>query len=95
MPNNNQGSSNRGFAAMDEEKQRDIASKGGQAAQASGHAHQLTDEERRRGGQNSGGNFANRPTEEVQAIGRKGGEARGKSDGGRGREEDSNTEENR
>lgn len=79
---------------MDEEKQREIASKGGQAAQSSGHAHRLTDEERRRGGQNSGGNFANRPTEEVQAIGRKGGQARGNEDG-RGKDESSNTEENR
>ena len=47
MPNNNnqnQGGG-RGFASMDDEKQRDIASKGGQAAQTSGHAHRLTDEE--------------------------------------------------
>ena len=76
---------------MDDEKQRDIASKGGQAAQSSGHAHRLTDEERKRGGQNSGGNFANRPTEEVQAIGRKGGQARGSEDS-RGRGEDSEAE---
>lgn len=31
---------------MDPEKQRDIASKGGHAAQESGHAHELTEEER-------------------------------------------------
>lgn len=79
---------------MDDEKQRDIASKGGQAAQTSGHAHRLTDEERKRGGQNSGGNFANRPVEEVQAIGRKGGQARGNEDG-MGRESDSKSENNR
>lgn len=41
--NNNQGSSNRGFAAMDEEKQREIASKGGQS----------------QGKENNPGNFAN------------------------------------
>ncbi len=32
MADNNQGKSNRGFASMDEEKQREIASKGGQAS---------------------------------------------------------------
>lgn len=88
MENNNQNNqgntSNRGFASMDPEKQREIASKGGQEAQKSGHAHKLTAEERSRGGQNSGGNFANRPTEEVQDIARRGGEARG---GNREREE--------
>jgi uncharacterized protein len=51
------GSSNRGFASMDEEKQRDIASKGGTASHKSGNAHEFDSEEARdaghKGGQNS------------------------------------------
>ena len=43
-----------GFAAMDEDKQREIASKGGHAAQESGHAHKLTSEERSEGGHKGG-----------------------------------------
>lgn len=57
---NNDNTSNRGFAAMDEEKQREIASKGGKAAHESGNAHEFTSEEAReagrKGGQASGGN---------------------------------------
>ena len=53
------GSSNRGFASMDEERQRQIASKGGKAAHESGNAHEFTSEEAReagrKGGQASGG----------------------------------------
>ncbi|MDP9230857.1 MAG: general stress protein [Bacteroidota bacterium] len=45
---------------MDEERKREIASKGGKAAHASGHAHEFTSEEAReagrKGGQASGGN---------------------------------------
>lgn len=50
----------RGFAAMDEDKQRRIASQGGKAAHASGNAHQFSTEEAReagrKGGQNRGRN---------------------------------------
>jgi general stress protein YciG len=50
--------SNRGFAAMDPEKQRQIARQGGRAAHEQGVAHQWTSEEAReagrKGGQNSG-----------------------------------------
>jgi len=53
------GTSNRGFASMDPDKQREIASKGGKAAHESGHAHEFTSEEAReagrKGGQASGG----------------------------------------
>lgn len=49
-----------------------LGQKGGEAAQRSGHAHQLTDEERSRGGSMSGGNFANDP-ERASEAGRKGG----------------------
>ena len=47
--------SNRGFAAMDEQKQRDIASKGGQSVPAEKHSfsrnHELAAEAGRKGGQ--------------------------------------------
>jgi general stress protein YciG len=42
--------SNRGFASMDPQKQREIASEGGKAAHASGNAHEFTSEEARRAG---------------------------------------------
>jgi general stress protein YciG len=40
----------RGFAAMDPQRQREIASLGGQAAHQSGHAHEFTSEEARAAG---------------------------------------------
>jgi general stress protein YciG len=40
-----------GFASMSRDKVEKIASKGGQAAQASGRAHKLTDSDRERGGE--------------------------------------------
>ena len=46
--------SGRGFARMDPQKQREIASKGGQAAHASGNAHQFTSEEARAAGRKGG-----------------------------------------
>ena len=48
MPKGNTG--NRGFASMNEEKQRQIASKGGKAAHQKGTAHEFTSEEARRAG---------------------------------------------
>ena len=42
--------SRRGFAAMDPQRQREIASLGGRAAHKSGHAHQFTKEEARAAG---------------------------------------------
>lgn len=56
MPNqgNQGGSSNRGFASMDEEKQREIASKGGKAAHEKGTAHEFTSEEAREAGRKGG-----------------------------------------
>jgi hypothetical protein len=56
----NKGSSGRGFAGMDEDKQREIASEGGRAAHEKGTAHEFTPEEAReagrKGGEASGGN---------------------------------------
>ena len=65
MPNNskggnksddrgNQGSSKRGFASMDEEKQREIASKGGKASHEKGTGHEFTPEEAREAGKKGG-----------------------------------------
>ncbi|PIR82844.1 general stress protein [Candidatus Kaiserbacteria bacterium CG10_big_fil_rev_8_21_14_0_10_59_10] len=49
-----QGTSNRGFASMDEEKQREIASKGGKAAHEKGTAHEFNSEEAREAGRKGG-----------------------------------------
>ncbi len=46
--------SNRGFASMDDEKQREIASKGGKAAHEKGTAHEFTPEEAREAGRKGG-----------------------------------------
>lgn len=72
----NQGGSNRGFAAMDEEKQREIASMGGRAAHESGHAHEFTSEEAREAGR-KGGESVSQDREHMADIGRKGGESSG------------------
>ena len=48
------GSSRRGFAAMDPERQRQIASEGGKAAHASGKAHQFNTAEAREAGRKGG-----------------------------------------
>jgi len=69
----------RGFAAMDESKQREIASKGGKAAHRSGRAHEFTPEEAREAGR-KGGVAAHRSgraheftSEEARRAGHKGG----------------------
>lgn len=50
------GTSNRGFASMDPQRQREIASEGGKAAHEKGTAHEFTSEEARRAGSMSHGN---------------------------------------
>ena len=50
------GTKNRGFASMDPERQRQIASQGGKAAHEKGTAHEYTSEEARRAGSMSHGN---------------------------------------
>jgi hypothetical protein len=55
--------SNRGFASMDPQKQREIASEGGKAAHASGNAHEFTAEEARRAGSMSHKNDGNRQSQ--------------------------------
>jgi general stress protein YciG len=61
MASNNQGSegtkkgsSNRGFASMDPQRQREIASEGGRAAHEKGTAHEFTSEEAREAGRKGG-----------------------------------------
>jgi general stress protein YciG len=46
--------SSRGFAVMSEDKQREIASKGGKAAHASGRAHEWSSAEARDAGRKGG-----------------------------------------
>jgi general stress protein YciG len=70
--------SNRGFASMDREKQREIASKGGKAAHAKGTAHEFDSDEARDAGR-KGGQAVSRNREHMAMIGRRGGEARGHS----------------
>ncbi|HLQ24658.1 MAG TPA: KGG domain-containing protein [Acidiferrobacterales bacterium] len=72
MPN--QQKKHRGFAAMDHEKQREIASKGGKAAHEKGTAHEFTPEEAREAGR-KGGEAVSQNREHMAAIGRKGGES--------------------
>ncbi len=67
--------SKRGFAAMDPERQREIASKGGRAAHAKGTAHEWSRDEARRAG-HKGGVVVSRDREHMSHIGREGGEAR-------------------
>jgi general stress protein YciG len=66
------GISRRGFASMDPEKQKSIASKGGKAAHAKGTAHQFTPEEAREAGR-KGGQVVSQNREHMAAIGRSGG----------------------
>src|SRR5713101_6053631 len=47
-------SGKRGFGSMDEAKQREIASKGGQAAHLKGSAHEFSPEEARQAGSKGG-----------------------------------------
>lgn len=61
MPNSTQGNnqnqnsdSKKGFASMDEEKQREIASKGGKASHEKGTAHEFSSEEAREAGKKGG-----------------------------------------
>ena len=62
----------RGFAAMDQQKQREIARKGGQAAHQRGTAHEFTPEEAAKAGR-KGGQCVSRDREHMARIGRKGG----------------------
>jgi uncharacterized protein len=72
------GKSKRGFASMDASRQREIASKGGKAAHAKGTAHEWSSDEARVAGR-KGGEVVSRDRAHMAAIGREGGEARGRN----------------
>ena len=65
--------SNRGFGSMDEDKQREIASKGGKAAHEKGTAHEFNPEEAREAGR-KGGESVSSDRQHMSDIGRQGGE---------------------
>ncbi len=75
----------RGFASMDTSKQREIASKGGKAAHAQGHAHEFTVVEARLAGR-KGGEAVSKNRDHMAAIGRAGGQARGRNRAAKERE---------
>jgi hypothetical protein len=64
----------RGFGSMDEDKQREIASKGGKAAHEKGTAHEFSSEEAREAGR-KGGEAVSKDREHMSDIGRKGGKS--------------------
>ena len=68
---------------MDEDKQREIARKGGQAAHEKGTAHEFDSEEAREAGR-KGGEAVSRDREHMAEIGAKGGHA---SHGGKSSED--------
>jgi len=77
--------SNRGFAAMDPEKQKEIASEGGRAAHRQGVAHEWSSDEAREAGR-KGGQIVSRNREHMSEMGRRGGQSsgnrRGQKNGG-------------
>jgi len=72
-PQEDKKTDKRGFASMDPEKQREIASKGGKAAHEKGTAHQFTPEEAREAGR-KGGKTISQNKEHMSKIGRIGGQ---------------------
>ena len=70
------GSSNRGFAAMSPERQKQIASEGGRAAHRQGVAHEWNSDEARKAGR-KGGEKVSQNREHMSEIGRRGGQSSG------------------
>ena len=70
------GLSSRGFAAMNPEKQKQIASEGGRAAHRQGVAHEWNSDEARRAGR-KGGQIVSQNREHMSEIGRRGGQSSG------------------
>jgi uncharacterized protein len=66
----------RGFAAMDPERQRELARKGGQAAHQKGSAHRFSATEAQAAGR-KGGQAIGRNREYMAMIGKKGGKVSG------------------
>ena len=79
FPRENTGRGNtsrRGFASMDPQKQRAIASEGGRAAHRQGVAHEWSKDEARAAGR-KGGQAVSQNREHMSEIGRKGGQSSG------------------
>jgi len=74
------GAKRRGFASMNEAKQREIASMGGRAAHQKGTAHEFSSDEAREAGRR-GGEAVSRDRDHMAQIGRKGGESTGDREG--------------
>lgn len=96
MPQNKgQGgdTSKRGFASMDEEKQREIASKGGKAAHEQGVANEFTPEQAAEAGRRAHemGRAHEFSSEEAAEAGKKGGQSR--QNRGQGGQEQTGDEE--
>ena len=72
----------RGFASMDRNKQREIASKGGKAAHQKGTAHEWTSEEAREAGRKGG--MASHRRKQQQQQGESGGGSQSDEQGGGG-----------
>lgn len=67
--------SRRGFASMDPERRRQIASKGGRIAHARGTAHKFTSQEAKEAGR-KGGQVVSQDRSHMSMIGREGVKAR-------------------
>jgi len=76
--------SNRGFASMDPQRQREIAAEGGRAAHEKGTAHEFTSEEARRAGSMSHKNDQSSQSSSAGSGSRSGGQGgnEGSSRGG-------------
>jgi hypothetical protein len=74
----NQGNSNRGFASMDPQQQREIAAEGGRAAHAAGTAHEFNSQEAREAGRMSHKNDGNQQSGNQGSGARSGGNQGGK-----------------
>jgi len=74
----NGNTSNRGFASMDPQRQREIASEGGKAAHEKGTAHEFNSIEARAAGR-KGGETVSQNRDHMAEIGRKGGQSSGNS----------------
>jgi general stress protein YciG len=65
---------NRGFASMDQQRQREIARMGGRAAHEKGKAHEFTPDEARQAGR-KGGEKVSVNRQHMAEIGRRGGKS--------------------
>jgi general stress protein YciG len=89
------GQRKRGFAAMNSQRQREIASKGGRAAHQKGTAHEFTPEEARAAG-HRGGKAVSNDRQHMASIGRRGGQRSGEGTRGqKNRDEQFGSQENR